>query len=46
MDEMKFGLIGGMAGIPDLHGVTLFLKRGFRSACGAGADLRSGSVVD
>ncbi len=24
MDEMKCRLIGGRAGIPDLHGVTLF----------------------
>lgn len=28
MDEMTFRLIDGRAGIPDLHGVTLFLKRG------------------
>src|SRR5664279_2136984 len=46
MDEMTCRLIGGKAGIPDLHGVTLFPKTGFRSICGAGADLRSGSVVD
>jgi len=28
MDEMTFRLIDGRAGIPDLHGVTLFLKEG------------------
>ena len=28
MDEITFRLIGGKAGIPDLHGVTLFLKEG------------------
>ena len=28
MDEMTFRLIDGRAGIPDLHGARLFLKRG------------------
>ena len=46
MDEMKCRLIGGRAGIPDLHAVTFFLKNGVSSCLWAGTDLRSGSVVD
>ena len=44
--EMKCRRIAGRAGIPDLHGVRLFLKRGVSNCLWVGPDLRSGSVVD
>ena len=46
MAEMKCRRIGGRAGITDLHGVMLFLKRGVSNCLWVGPDLRSGSVVD